>query len=112
MQLEEENRRLKRELQHASHQRDILKNAGHPLGRRECFESLKAMSTDYSPSELCAAFDASRSGYHAWASRQPFARVQADAQLQPLILTAQREGRQEYSSPRVAIPAASECASR
>ena len=40
-------------------------------------------------------------GYHAWASRQPFARVEADAQLQPLILTAHREGRKEYGSPRV-----------
>ncbi len=59
------------------------------------------MSTDYSLSELCEAFDVSRSGYHAWASRQPSARDQADARLQPLILNAHREGREEYGSPRV-----------
>jgi len=59
------------------------------------------MSTDYSLSELCEAFDVSRSGYHAWASRQPSARDQADVQLRPLILTAHGEGRQEYGSPRV-----------
>jgi transposase InsO family protein len=59
------------------------------------------MSTDYSLSELCEAFDVSRSGYHAWAGRQPSARDQADAQLQPLILSAHREGRKEYGSPRV-----------
>jgi len=59
------------------------------------------MSPDYSLSELCEALDVSRSGYHAWISRQPCARSQADAQLQPLILTAHAEGRQEYGSPRV-----------
>lgn len=62
---------------------------------------MKAMSTDYSLSELCEAFDVSRSGYHAWAGRQPSAREQADVQLQPLILTAHTEGRPEYGSPRV-----------
>jgi putative transposase len=59
------------------------------------------MSTDYSLSELCEAFGVSRSGYHAWASRQPCARVQADTQLQPLIAAAHAEGRKEYGSPRV-----------
>jgi transposase InsO family protein len=59
------------------------------------------MSTDYSLGELCEAFDVSRSGYHAWAGRQPCARIQADAQLQPLIAAAHAEGRKEYGSPRV-----------
>lgn len=59
------------------------------------------MSTDYSLRELCEAFDVSRSGYHAWVSRRPSARDQADVQLQPLIAQAHREGRKEYGSPRV-----------
>lgn len=59
------------------------------------------MKNDYSISELCAALDVSRSGYHAWESREPSARVQADAQLLPLITLAHTEGRREYGSPRV-----------
>lgn len=59
------------------------------------------MSEDYHISELCEAFDVSRSGYHAWASREPSARAQADAQLLPLITLAHTEGRREYGSPRV-----------
>ena len=56
------------------------------------------MSNDYSIDELCEAFDVSRSGYHAWASRPPSARDQADTQLLPLIVTA--PGR-NTASPRV-----------
>jgi len=59
------------------------------------------MSADYSISELCEAFELSRSGYHAWATRQPSARAQADAQLLPWIEEAHLEGRREYGSPRV-----------
>jgi transposase InsO family protein len=59
------------------------------------------MSENYSISELCEAFDVSRSGYHAWESREPSARAQADAQLLPLITLAHTEGRREYGAPRV-----------
>lgn len=59
------------------------------------------MSEDYTISELCEAFAVSRSGYHAWASREPSTREQADACLQPLILTAHAAGRKEYGRPRV-----------
>jgi putative transposase len=59
------------------------------------------MSEHYSISELCEAFDVSRSGYHDWTRRAPCARVQADAQLLPLISAAHIEGRREYGSPRV-----------
>jgi transposase InsO family protein len=59
------------------------------------------MSNEYTLSELCEAFDVSRSGYHAWASRPPSAREQADVQLRPLIAQAHAAGRKEYGSPRV-----------
>jgi putative transposase len=59
------------------------------------------MNEHYSLSELCEAFDVSRSGYHAWATRAPSARAQADARLRPLIQAAHGEGRREYGSPRV-----------
>lgn len=62
---------------------------------------MKAMSDRYSISELCEAFDVSRSGYHAWSTRAPSDRDQADARLRPLIAAAHTEGRREYGSPRV-----------
>jgi transposase InsO family protein len=59
------------------------------------------MSDQYTVSELCAAFDVSRSGCHAWMKREPCARARADAELAPLIAAAHTEGRREYGSPRV-----------
>lgn len=62
---------------------------------------MKAMSTDYSINELCAALGVSRSGYHAWAGRRPGPRAQANATLMGLIVQAHYESRQTYGSPRV-----------
>jgi putative transposase len=59
------------------------------------------MSADYNLSLLCEALAVSRSGCHAWASRLPGPRVQADATLLPLIAQAHRESRQTYGSPRI-----------
>lgn len=59
------------------------------------------MSADYFITELCAALDVTRSGYHAWLVREPGPRAREDAVLSPLIAQAHREGRQEYGSPRV-----------
>ena len=51
------------------------------------------MNDHYSIGELCEAFDVSRSGYHAWSTRAPSARDQADAKLAPLIAAAHTEVR-------------------
>jgi putative transposase len=59
------------------------------------------MSADYSLSQLCETLAVSRSGYHAWASRPPGPRAQADAALLPLIAQAHGESRQTYGSPRI-----------
>lgn len=59
------------------------------------------MDGHYSISELCEAFAVSRSGYHAWNTREPSERARADAKLVPLIAAAHTEGRREYGSPRV-----------
>jgi putative transposase len=53
------------------------------------------MNGHYSISELCEAFDVSRSGYHAWSTRAPSARDQDDAKLAPLIEAAHTEGRRD-----------------
>jgi putative transposase len=59
------------------------------------------MHREYPIAELCAALNATRSGYHAWAARLPGPRAQADAGLLPLIQQAHRESRQTYGSPRI-----------
>ena len=59
------------------------------------------MNTEYPIADLCAALKVTRSGYHAWAGRQPGVRAQASAALLPLIHQAHRESRQTYGSPRI-----------
>ena len=59
------------------------------------------MQPEYPIAELCAALNATRSGYHAWAARLPGPRAQADAGLLPLIQQAHRESRQTYGSLRI-----------
>jgi len=59
------------------------------------------MQPDYFIVELCQALAVSRSGYHAWAGRQPGPRAQADERLLPLIGQAHRESRQTYGAPRI-----------
>jgi transposase InsO family protein len=59
------------------------------------------MSQDYSVSDLCEALAVSRSGYHAWVTRAPSQRTQANAALLPLVLQAYQAGRSEYGSPRI-----------
>jgi len=61
------------------------------------------MQTEYSIAELCGTLAVTRSGYHAWASREPGVRAQANAALLPLITQAHRESRQTYGSPRIRI---------
>jgi len=59
------------------------------------------MNPEYPIADLCAALAVTRSGYHAWASRRPGRRAQADAALLPLIQQAHQAGRRAYGSPRV-----------
>lgn len=59
------------------------------------------MQEEHSIADLCAALGVSRSGYHAWVTREPGPRAQADAVLWPLIEQAYKESRQTYGSPRI-----------
>jgi transposase InsO family protein len=59
------------------------------------------MQREYSIAELCGTLNVTRSGYHAWAGREPGVRAQANAALLPLITQAHRESRQTYGSPRI-----------
>ncbi len=59
------------------------------------------MKTEHSLAQLCAAFDVTRSGYHAWESAEPSARAQADAALSVQIQTVYERHRGRYGSPRI-----------
>ena len=59
------------------------------------------MKADHTPAQLCAAFDVTRSGYHAWARAGPGAREQAGALLLPKIRAVHQEHRGRYGAPRI-----------
>ena len=50
---------------------------------------------------MAKAFEVSRSGYYAWLTRKPSARVIADAQLTPLIVQIHKESRKTYGPRRM-----------
>jgi putative transposase len=62
---------------------------------------IDALQAEYSIAQLCEALKVSRSGYHAWLSREPGPRAQANAALWPLIEQAYEKSRQTYGSPRI-----------
>lgn len=55
----------------------------------------------YTLSELCLAFEVSRSGYHAHRHKPRGTRHQADARLKPLLAEAFQESRETYGTPRL-----------
>jgi transposase InsO family protein len=60
------------------------------------------MEHQHDIAELCDTLQVSRSGYHAWKTRQPSARDQANDALWPLIEAAFIKSRKTYGSPRLA----------
>ena len=64
---------------------------------------MEAMKGELSVSDLCEAFDVSRSGYYDWRARQksPGARALEDEGLRARIQSLHAESRRTYGSPRV-----------
>ena len=62
---------------------------------------IAAMPHDYQISELCAAFDVSRSGYYAHLHKPAGRRRREDEALRPKIAAAFHESRQTYGTPRL-----------
>src|SRR5215213_8004582 len=50
---------------------------------------------------MCRVLEVSRSGYHAWAAREPSGRDVADAALSSQIAAIHELSRKTYGSPRV-----------
>jgi transposase InsO family protein len=59
------------------------------------------MKAEHSLAPLCAVFDVTRSGYHAWEQAEPSARAQADAALSVQIQAVHERHRGRYGSPRI-----------
>jgi len=62
---------------------------------------MKALQGQYRISDLCAAFEVSRSGYHRWCTAPPSARAVEDAHLGTELRRLHAQSRGTYGRPRL-----------
>lgn len=62
---------------------------------------MKVLAAEHTLTDLCAALEVSRSGYHAWSGRPPGPRAQANHQLGAALAVLFEQSRQSYGSPRL-----------
>ncbi len=65
------------------------------------FGFIAAKKAEHSIKLMCRVLEVSRSGYHAWAAREPSTRAVADARLTKRIAQIHTASRTTYGSPRV-----------
>jgi transposase InsO family protein len=65
------------------------------------FEFIAAKRAEHPVKTMCRVLGVSRSGFHAWATREPSARALADAALTVRIAEIHAENRKVYGSPRI-----------
>lgn len=65
------------------------------------YEFIEAEKANYSVSELCSAFDVSRSGYSKWRTAPPSRRARDDERLTAHVRAIHQRSRRTYGSPRV-----------
>ena len=65
------------------------------------FGFIAAKRAEHSIKIMCRVLEVSRSGFHAWAAREPSPRTVADAALTGRIAEIHTESRKTYGSPRV-----------
>lgn len=65
------------------------------------FGFVLARKAEHSIKLMCRVLEVSRSGYHAWAAREPSARAVADAALGARIAAIHEDSLKTYGSPRV-----------
>jgi putative transposase len=66
-----------------------------------CFRFIAARKAEHSVKTMCRVLEVSRSGFHAWATRQPSARAREDALLTERIGEIHEQHRKVYGSPRI-----------
>jgi len=59
------------------------------------------MKTEHSLAQLCAAFEVTRSGYHAWTQAEASPRERIDATLLPKIRAVYAQHKGRYGAPRI-----------
>jgi putative transposase len=62
---------------------------------------MKALANEYTIADLSAALGVSRSGYYAWAGREPSSRSRSAALIKEQIQLLFERSRQSYGSPRM-----------
>jgi transposase InsO family protein len=62
---------------------------------------MKALASEYTVRDLCAALQVSRSGYYGWGGHQSGLRAQANRQLMESIRILFTKSRESYGSPRM-----------
>jgi putative transposase len=65
------------------------------------FGFIAAKRAEHSVKTMCRVLEVSRSGFHAWARREPSARALEDERLTERIREIHRENRRVYGSPRI-----------
>jgi len=60
-----------------------------------------AKKAEHSIKLMCRVLEVSRSGFHAWAKREPSARASADRALAGRIAEIHKDSLETYGSPRV-----------
>ena len=65
------------------------------------FRFIAAKRAEHSIQIMCRVLEVSRSGFHAWASREPSARAICDDALSERIAEIHAESGKTYGSPRV-----------
>jgi putative transposase len=65
------------------------------------FGFIAAKRAEHSIKIMCRVLEVSRSGFHAWAAREPSARAVTDQALTGRIVEIHSESRETYGSPRV-----------
>ena len=65
------------------------------------FGFIAARKTEHSVKTMCRVLEVSRSGFHAWAKREPSPRAVADAALTGRIAEIHKDSLKTYGSPRV-----------
>ncbi|MGR3293334.1 MAG: IS3 family transposase [Candidatus Scalindua sp.] len=102
--VDDELRRLKKELEDVKQERDILKKAfGHFLeGTQMKYRFIEENRSGFVVEKMCLALKVSKSGYYAWKGRGKSRRELENEKLDQVIRKAHRRSRERYGSPRIA----------
>ena len=65
------------------------------------FKFIAAKKAEHSIKIMCRVLEVSRSGFHAWAAREPSMRAREDERLTDRIAVIHAANRKVYGSPRV-----------